>query len=148
MVNQNKLFSFKMKCKVKNVFLSDVERPVVAFSQYYTSRETTLLTSCLFCAYHGPPGNNFDNCLPRKYIHLSWQIYLPCLFRPFHYQMILSADRCLHQTITKTYLYDFDPFKPHLYIVKPGLSGVYSIFLNSAQKHRLCVLVRTTSRRI
>ena len=27
--------------------------------------------------------------------------------------------------ITKTYLYNFDPLKPHFYIVKLGLTGVY-----------------------
>ena len=47
--------------------------------------------------------------------------------------------------ITKTYLhvYDFDPLKPHFYIVKLGFTGVYIIFLTSVQKHRLWVLVRT-----
>ena len=35
--------------------------------------------------------------------------------------------------ITKTYLYNFDPFKPHFYIVKLGFTGVYIIFLISAQ---------------
>ena len=35
--------------------------------------------------------------------------------------------------ITKTYLYNFDPLKPHFYIVKLGFTGVYIIFLNSAQ---------------
>ena len=49
--------------------------------------------------------------------------------------------------ITKTYLYNFDPLKPHFYIVKLGLSRVYIIFLISAQKHRLSVLVRTASAR-
>ena len=39
--------------------------------------------------------------------------------------------------ITKTYLYDFDPLKPHFYIVKLGFTGVYIIFVISAQKHRL-----------
>ena len=39
--------------------------------------------------------------------------------------------------LTKTYLYNFDPFKPHFYIVKLGFTGVYIIFLISAQKHRL-----------
>ena len=53
--------------------------------------------------------------------------------------------RCF--TITKTCLYIFDPFKPHLYIVKLGFTGVYIIFLISAQIHRLWVLVRTTSSR-
>ena len=28
----------------------------------------------------------------------------------------------------KTYLYNFDPLKPHLYIVKLGFTGVYNIF--------------------
>ena len=46
-------------------------------------------------------------------------------------------------------LYNFDPFKPHFYIVKLGFTGVYIIFLISAQKHtiRLWVLVRTASAR-
>ena len=49
--------------------------------------------------------------------------------------------------ITKTCLYNFDPLKPHFYIVKPGFTGVYIILLISAQKHRLWVLVRTASAR-
>ena len=48
-------------------------------------------------------------------------------------------------TITKTSLYNFDPLKPHFYIVKLGFTGVYIILLISAQKHRLWVLVRTAS---
>ena len=39
--------------------------------------------------------------------------------------------------ITKTYLYNFDPLKPHFYIAKLGFTGVYVIFLISTQKHRL-----------
>ena len=49
--------------------------------------------------------------------------------------------------ITKTCLYNFDPVKPHFYIVKLGFTGVCIIFLISAQKHRLWVLVRTASQR-
>ena len=33
----------------------------------------------------------------------------------------------------KTYLYNFDPFKPHFCIVKLGFTGVYIIFLISTQ---------------
>ena len=47
--------------------------------------------------------------------------------------------------IMKTYLYNFDPLKPHFYTVKLGFTGVYIIFLISDQKHRLWVLVRTAS---
>ena len=35
--------------------------------------------------------------------------------------------------IMKTCLYSFDPLKPHFYIVKLGFTGVYIIFLISAQ---------------
>ena len=35
--------------------------------------------------------------------------------------------------ITKTYLYNVDPRQPHLYIVQLGFTGVYIIFLISAQ---------------
>ena len=34
------------------------------------------------------------------------------------------------QPITKTCLYNFDPLKPHFYIVKLGFTGVYIIFLS------------------
>ena len=57
------------------------------------------------------------------------------------------AHRVLKVTITKTYLYNFDPFQPHFYVVKLGFTGVYIIFLISAQKHRLWVLFRTASAR-
>ena len=49
--------------------------------------------------------------------------------------------------ITKTCLYNFDPLKPHFYIVKLGFTEVYIIFLISAKKHRMWVLVRTASSR-
>ena len=42
--------------------------------------------------------------------------------------------------ITKTYRYNFDYLKPHFYIVKLRSTGVYIIFLISAQNHRLWVL--------
>ena len=40
---------------------------------------------------------------------------------------------CVCFPITKTCLYNFDPLKPHFYIVKLGFTGVYIIFLISAQ---------------
>ena len=51
-----------------------------------------------------------------------------------------SVYTCEKVNITKTCLYNFDPLKPHFYIVKLEL-----IFLISAQKHRLWVLVKTAS---
>ena len=38
-------------------------------------------------------------------------------------------------------IYNFDLLKPQCYIVKLEFTGVYIIFLISAQKHRLWVLV-------
>ena len=35
--------------------------------------------------------------------------------------------------ITKTYLYNLDPIKPHFYIIKLGFTGVHTIFHFSAQ---------------
>ena len=49
--------------------------------------------------------------------------------------------------ITKTRLYNFDPLKPHFYMVKLGSTGVNIIFLIPAQKHKFWVLVRTASPR-
>ena len=40
---------------------------------------------------------------------------------------------CFTGSIMKTWLYDFDPLKPHFYIVKLRFTGVYIIFLISAQ---------------
>ena len=49
--------------------------------------------------------------------------------------------------ITKTCLYNVDPLKPYFYIIKLGFTGVHIIFLISAKKYRLWVLVRTASPR-
>ena len=49
----------------------------------------------------------------------------------------------LVENITKTRLNGFDPLKPHFYTVKLGFTGVYIIFLISAQNHRLWLLART-----
>ena len=50
------------------------------------------------------------------------------------FDQLFSVLNCL--TIMKTYLYNVDPLQPHLdhlYIVQLGFSGVYIIFLISAQ---------------
>ena len=76
-----------------------------------------------------------------------------CMLIPdvYFYYLYFSSRYQLYMhtifNITKTCLYNFDPLKPHFYIVKPGFTGVYIIFLISAQKHRLWVLVRTASPR-
>ena len=47
---------------------------------------------------------------------------------------ILIAFKDVTVIITKTRLYNFDPLNPHFYIAKLGFTGVYTIFLISAQK--------------
>ena len=60
---------------------------------------------------------------------------------------LIVAHTVFYLIITKTRLYSFDPLKPHFYTGKLGFTGVYIIFLISAKKHRLWVLVRTASPR-
>ena len=55
----------------------------------------------------------------------------------FPNKMTTLSDRS-HQTdinVTKACLYNFDPLKPTFIIVELGFTGVYIIFLISAQKH-------------
>ena len=54
----------------------------------------------------------------------------------------LQVSRLFKITRNITYLYNFDALKLHFYLVRVGFTGVYIIFLISAQKHRLWVLVR------
>ena len=49
------------------------------------------------------------------------------------YVSLLRTNWAKIARITKTNLYNFDPLKPHFYIVKLGFTGVYIIFLISAQ---------------
>ena len=66
---------------------------------------------------------------------------------PHQTVMLRRLISAFSEYITKTRLYKFDPLKSHFYIVKLGFTGVYIIFLISAQKNRLWVLVGTASPR-
>ena len=61
-----------------------------------------------------------------------------------HYSGIKSMKNVL---IMEICLYNFEPLKPHFYIIKLGFTRVYIILFISAQKHRLWVPVRTASLR-
>ena len=56
-----------------------------------------------------------------------WSNFLNCIFT--------GDEMWIHMLkhITKTCLYNFDPHKPNFYVVKLGFTGVYVIFLISAQ---------------
>ena len=47
--------------------------------------------------------------------------------------IVLAMIQYTYKNITKTRLYNFDPLKPHFYIVKLGFTGVYTISLISVQ---------------
>ena len=55
------------------------------------------------------------------------------LTRPRQWGNVVSLQMYNHcpglKLFTKTRLYNFDPLKPHFYIVKLGFTGVYIIFL-------------------
>ena len=59
-----------------------------------------------------------------------------CQFMPFMVWAVSSEK--VPSNITETYLYNSDPLKPHFYIVKLGLTGVYIIFIISAQNILYC----------
>ena len=77
----------------------------------------------------------------------SCMLFLCVLFHVYIRCRILLHVYVFTLYITKTCLYNVDPLKPHFSIVKLGCTGVYIIFLISAQKHRLWVLVKTASSR-
>ena len=85
----------------------------------------------------------------RKHMEIS-DFYCPSFTFALGWKFSISHTHNRHiwlLVITKTRLYNVDPLKPRFYIAKLGFTGVYIIFLISAQKHRLWVLLRTASPR-
>ena len=94
---------------------------------------------------------SWTNCRGSKYVRaIEVRLYM-FGFVPFCLCLFLkhSLFNILHPSalITKTCLYNYDPLKPHFYIVKLGFTGVYIIFPISSQNHRLWVFVSTASAR-
>ena len=55
----------------------------------------------------------------------GWYHNIPC----FSLKRAGKKKKTKKKHITKTYLYNFDPLKPHFYTVKLGFTGVYIILL-------------------
>ena len=124
---------------------------VVKFSVY--SNRPVFFICCFVIVYRNSPVDtsgrlSFMIVIFSGYLHNifcvdgSYVTYELSLF-----QISPSFDPREGYAITKTHLYNFDPRKPHFYVVKLGFTGVYIIVLISAQKHRLWVPVRTASTR-
>ena len=83
--------------------------------------------------------NNVNPCKPKFYyikVGFNGVKIIKACFRDVY--LYIKSQFALYKpqrekTITKTQLYMFDPLKPHCYIIKLGFTGVYIIFLNSAQ---------------
>ena len=90
-----------------------------------------------------PKSKQLEKHDPTPYKKTHHNSYLPLLSKTVRKQSNMLTQIA---AIMKTYLYNFDPLKPHFYIVKLGFTRVYSVFHISAQKHR-CVLIRTASLR-
>ena len=58
---------------------------------------------------------------------------ISCIIRITFVVFIILMNFIFVVFITKTHMYNFDPLKPHFYIVKLGFTGVYIIFHISAQ---------------
>ena len=74
------------------------------------------------------------NCIDPKQTPQNAASNQSLYFLPLIQQFLDTSTGCRMdiQTITKTCLYNFDPLKPHFYIVKLGFTGVYIIFLITA----------------
>ena len=72
--------------------------------------------------------HHFQATAPLATDFLVW--VFGCLLQGFLFMFCTVHDLIV---ITKTCLYNFDPLKPHFYIVKLGFTGVYIIFLISSQ---------------
>ena len=52
-----------------------------------------------------------------------------CGHLPYYFGVFVSLfDFTTVGRVTKSYLYNFDPLKPHFYIVKLGFTGEYTLF--------------------
>ena len=74
----------------------------------------------------------FENSYQMNFL-LTGKRYDQILFKASMYKRQKVRVTTFFLIITKTCLYNVDPFKPHLYIVKLGFIGVYIIFLIFAQ---------------
>ena len=63
-------------------------------------------------------------------IKLSVESFTSVIVRTLVYCQCHDLPKSVTEIITKTCLYNFDPFKPNFYIVKLGFTGVYIIFLS------------------
>ena len=102
------------------VMLSQIGKIIIQ-SSVITNR-LSITIAALIIDYVLAPISQPDKCLDDIF-----SLYVAYMF------LLSSVERPHLKLITKTCLYNFDPLKPHFYIVKLGFTGVYIIFLISSQ---------------
>ena len=75
---------------------------------------------------------NSADILKHFFLFFPWTLIMKSFLRTLSPSLIQER-LLLVKIITKTRLCNFDPLKPHFYIVKLGFTGVYIIFHISAQ---------------
>ena len=85
----------------------------------------------IFALSHGENTMAGERTMPMKwYSHWGLSNHTSLIFRDWIHLVDVSSLLTMKiDCITKTYLYSFDPIKPHFYIVKRGLQGYTLIFL-------------------
>ena len=80
--------------------------------------------------FNGPKGQESLYFTVMKYRKTALHMHILNVYDTLY---VFQVDLLVSNDIMKTHLYNFDPLKPHFYIVKLGFTGVYIIFLISAQ---------------
>ena len=146
MVNQSKLFSFKIKRQAKTVFPSDIERTVVKISRKCHNYQAQPVQST---KTKKRPGANSDRT---NVIHEAIDIqthkeydrgsnHFGTVSFTVRVQYVFRVFKCVLSVITKTRLLNISPPKTESFQIK------ILIFSYFCSKHRLLVLVRTASAR-
>ena len=90
-----------------------------------------------------------DSCTQTLYLKMKIRSMLPGCVMVVAFSIIPNEQfkykNVRADTITKIRLYNFDPLKPHFYIIKLWFTGSYISFLILLKKHSLWVLVRIAS---
>ena len=111
--------------ELQTIYLHDHK---VQCQLFWEHIEMTVEEGCCYIEVKYKVNQHFEN--PKKWL-LKEVIFVEMwLFIEVHLYTVLQPLKC---HITKTCLYIFDRFKPHFCIVKLGFTGVFIIFLISAQ---------------
>ena len=108
------------------IFISENFPFLVEKFSIYLNRQVFVMHIFQLQVYYWTENKNAE-----IYYCLLFPLFLSPYLTPMQCKGKFTSLKLVH--ITKTCLYNFDPLKPHFYIVKLGFAGVLVIFLISAQ---------------